>query len=171
MEMMYFFIVLIYINLFTIGGGYAMIPLLHSEIVVNHHWLTEKEFLESIAVGQLTPGPLTIMNIFIGFKVFSYPGALGALFCTYVPPFIVTGLVAKYYKNINNSPPVLSAMRAIRPAVIGLIASAGISLTMTSFSDFPMMMIALTGFILLIFTKIDPSWVILGSGIVGALLL
>ena len=67
--MIIFFLTLLYINLFTIGGGFAMIPLLQSEIVMNHHWLTNAEFIETIAVGQMTPGPLTIMNVFIGYKM------------------------------------------------------------------------------------------------------
>ena len=171
MEIILFFWTLLYINLFTIGGGFAMIPLLQSEIVSNHHWLTQSEFIESIAVGQMTPGPLTIMNAFIGFKVFGIWGAVGSVFATYIPSLVVVTIVAHYYNKVKNSEIIASVMRGIKPAVIGLIAATAIILGMESIQNNITVVISVSSLVLLVFTKIDPTFVIIASGIAGAFLL
>jgi len=164
-----FFWTLFYINLFTIGGGYVMIPLLEKEIVERYHWLTHQEFIEAIAIGQLTPGPLTIMNAFIGYKLFGIIGALGATVSTYLPSFIIVTLISHYYNEFRSSRIVDSAIALIKPAVIGLLLSTAISLGKTSLLNTPATIIALLAFILITFTKIDPTFIILGAGLVGML--
>jgi chromate transporter len=171
MEMLLFFWTLFYVNLFTIGGGFAMIPLLQSEVVERYHWLTNQEFLESIAVGQMTPGPLTVMNAYIGMKLFGIPGALGATVSTYLPSLILTTLASHYYSRIRKNTYVTSAMRGIKPAVIGLIAAAGISLAGASVTEPLTIVIGSVSLAVLLFTKIDPTFVIIGSGIAGVMLL
>ncbi len=169
-EMLKFFWILFYVNLFTIGGGYVMIPLLEREIVERFHWLTHQEFIEAIAVGQLTPGPLTIMNAFIGYKLFGIGGAIGAAISTYLPSFIVVTVISYYYHQFRSSIIVDSAFRLIKPAVIGLLLATAISLTKASLIDIPGILIALLSFILITFTRIDPTFIILGSGIAGMIL-
>ena len=102
MAIVIFFWTLFYINLFTIGGGFVMLPLLQSEIVDHYHWLTNKEFIDSIAIGQLTPGPLTIMNAFIGYKIFGFGGAIGAVVSTYLPSILVVTIVSRFYLRFKN---------------------------------------------------------------------
>jgi len=164
-----FFWTLFYINLFTIGGGYVMIPLLEKEIVEKYHWLNHQEFIEAIAIGQLTPGPLTIMNAFIGYKLFGIIGALGATVSTYLPSFIIVTLISYYYNEFRSSKIVDSAMRLIKPAVIGLLLSTAISLGKASLLNTPATIISLLAFILITFTKIDPTFIILGAGMAGLL--
>jgi len=171
MNILLFFWILFYINLFTIGGGFAMIPLLEAEIVQNHHWLTHSEFLESIAVGQMSPGPLTIMNAFIGFRVFGMPGAIGAVISTYLPSIIIVTLVSHYLNQVKNSDIISSAMKGIAPVVIGLIASVGFRLSGSTIVDPVTGMIALASLTILVLTKTGPSLIIIGSGILGALFL
>ncbi len=168
--MLRFFYVLLYINLFTIGGGYAMLPLLQREIVEHYHWLTNKEFIDSIAVGQITPGPLTIMNAFIGYKVFGLCGSVVAMIASYLPSIIIVTIVSHYYLGFKNSWIVRSSFKAIMPAVIGLLASVSITLARTSVVDIPACAIAAASFVLITFTRTDPTFVILGAGIAGALL-
>jgi len=164
-----FFWTLFYINLFTIGGGYVMIPLLEKEIVEKYHWLNHQEFIEAIAIGQLTPGPLTIMNAFIGYKLFGIIGALGATVSTYLPSFIIVTLISYYYNEFRSSKIVDSAMRLIKPAVIGLLLSTAISLGKASLLNIPATIISLLAFTLITFTKIDPTFIILGAGMAGLL--
>lgn len=171
MALLIFLWTLFYINLFTIGGGYVMIPLLEKEVVQHYHWLTAKEFVDSVAVGQLTPGPLTIMNAFIGFKVFGFWGSLGALASSYLPSVIVVTLVSHYYLQFRNSRAVSSAFRGISPAVTGLLASVTITLGRTAVTGAPALAIALASFALLSAKKTGPATVILGAGILGALFL
>lgn len=169
--MIKFFWILFYINLFTIGGGYVMIPLLEKEMVERLGWLSHQEFIEAIAIGQVTPGPLTIMNAFIGYKLFGIIGAIGATVSTYLPSFIIVTLISHYYHGFRESVIVNSVMKGIKPAVIGLLMATVISLGKASLIDIQTVLIAVTSFILLVGTKIDPTFIILGSGLAGILLL
>ncbi len=170
MEILKFFWTIFYINLFTIGGGYVMLPLLQREVVDHYHWLSNKEFIDSIAIGQVTPGPLTIMNAFIGFKVFGIWGAVGGVVFSYLPSIIVVTIASHYYLKFKSSWIVKSSFKAIRPAVIGLLAAVAITLGRASVVDMPTGIIAAGGFAILVFTKVDPTFVILGAGVLGALI-
>jgi len=170
MEIFRFFWTIFYINLFTIGGGYVMLPLLQREVVDHYHWLSNKEFVESIAIGQVTPGPLTIMNVFIGYKIFGFWGALGAVIFSYLPSIILVTIASHYYLKFKNSWIVKASFQGIRPAVIGLLAAIAITLGRASIVDVPTGLIATGGFAILVFTKVEPTFVILGSGVAGALL-
>ena len=163
--------VLFVVNLFTIGGGYVMLPLLHDFFVTQFHWLTNQEFLDAVAMGQVTPGPLTIMNAFIGYKVLGFPGAVVATIGSYLPSILVVTYVTKYYLKFKGSRVVDSVFKGIKPAVVGMLAAVAIKLGGTSMIDYPTISIAAGSFALMTFTKIDPTLVILGSGIAGAVLL
>ena len=76
-------------NALTIGGGYAIVLTLQQEFVNHYHWLSNKEFLDAIAIGQVTPGPLTVMYAFMGFKVGRLTGALVAMVASYLPCLIL----------------------------------------------------------------------------------
>ncbi|MDA8326302.1 MAG: chromate transporter [Nitrospiraceae bacterium] len=162
---------LFYINLFTIGGGYVMIPLLEKQLVEHYHWLTGREFVDSVAVGQLTPGPLTIMNAFIGYKLFGFWGSLGAIVSSYLPSVVIVTIVSHYYLQYKSSKAVSSAFRGISPAVAGLLAAVTITLGRTAITDAPTLAIALGSFALLGARKASPTLVIIGAGILGALLM
>lgn len=170
MEILKFFWTIFYINLFTIGGGYVMLPLLQREVVDHYHWLSNKEFIDSIAIGQVTPGPLTIMNVFIGFKIFGLWGALGAVIFSYLPSIVLVTIASHYYLKFKNSWIVKSSFQGIRPAVIGLLAAVAITLGRASIVDVPTGLIAAGGFTVLVFTRVEPTFVILGAGVAGAFL-
>ncbi len=163
--------ILIVINALTIGGGYVMLPMLQKEFVENNHWLTNQEFLDAIAVGQLTPGPLTVMNAVIGYKVSGLAGAILAMISSYLPCIFIVTIVAKYYYDYKESKIVQASFKGIKPAVIGLLAAVAISLGKTALVDPFTVGIAIISFAVIAFTKIDPSFVIIGAGIAGSLLL
>lgn len=170
MEIFRFFWTIFYINLFTIGGGYVMLPLLQREVVDHYHWLSNKEFIESIAIGQVTPGPLTIMNVFIGYKIFGLWGALGAVIFSYLPSIIVVTIASHYYLKFKNSWIVKASFQGIRPAVIGLLAAVAITLGRASILDVPTGLIAAGSFAILVFTKVEPTFIILAAGVAGAMI-
>jgi len=163
--------ILIVVNALTIGGGFVMLPMLHKEFVEKYHWLTNQEFLDAIAFGQVTPGPLTVMNAFIGYKIFGLTGAIMAMISSYLPCIIIVTLVAKYYYTYRESIIVNSSFQGIKPAVIGLLAAVAISLGNTSLVDPITFGIAIISFAVIAFTKIDPTFVIIGAGVLGALFL
>ena len=157
-------------NAMTIGGGYAMVPMLQQEFVDHYHWLTNKEFIDAIAIGQVTPGPLTVMNAFMGFKIGGLVGALVAMVASYLPCIIIVTLVTKYYLRYKELWVVKATFAGIKPAVVGLLIAVLIFLSQGSLINQTTKGIAVVSFALLTFTKIDPSLIIIGSGILGALL-
>lgn len=163
--------ILFVVNALTIGGGYAMIPMLHKEFVEKNHWLTNQEFLDAIAFGQVTPGPLTVMNAFIGYKIHGLSGAVLAMVSSYLPCIIITTLVAKFYYAYKESAIVSSSFKGIKAAVIGLLTAVAIFLGNTSIIDPLTFGIAVVSFGVITLTKIDPTFVILGAGVLGALYL
>jgi len=163
--------ILIVVNALTIGGGFVMLPMLQKEFVEKYHWLTNKEFMDAIAIGQVTPGPLTVMNAFMGYKIYGLLGAIMAMISSYLPCIIIVTLVAKYYYTYKKSVIVISSFNGIKPAVIGLLADVAISLGNTSLVDPITFGIAIISFAVIAFTKIDPTFVIIGAGVMGALFL
>jgi chromate transporter len=163
--------ILFVINALTIGGGYAMIPMLQREFVNNYHWLSNKEFIDAIAIGQVTPGPLTVMNAFLGFKIGGLAGALIAMIASYLPCIIIVTLVTKFYLRYKELWLVMASFAGIKPAVVGLLAAVLIFLSQGSITSPLTKGIAVVSFALLTFTKIDPSLIIIGAGVIGAFLL
>ena len=179
------FLTFLEIGAFTFGGGYAMLPLMQQE-VLEHAWMTEEKLLNFIAVAESTPGPVAInMATYIGKMVGSEYGVLGGLFGAFcatlgvvLPSFIVILIVAKFYTKYKNSFIVNGCLTGLRPVVVGLIASAVVSLALGvflpnglaespfSFAFFSSVIIfAIT--VVLAFKKINPIYLILLSAALG----
>ncbi len=115
------------IGLFTFGGGYAMLPLIESE-VIGHEWATTEDIVDFIAISESTPGPFAInISTFIGRTVAGIPGSFCATFGVVLPSFIVILIVSKFFAKFKESNAVKGAMTGLRPTVVGLIASALLS--------------------------------------------
>ncbi len=160
--------ILFVVNALTIGGGFVMLPMLQQEFVQKHHWLTNREFLDAIAFGQVTPGPLTVMNAFIGYKIHGLTGAILAMVSSYLPCIVIVTLVAKFYYAYRKSKVVSSSFMGIKAAVVGLLAAVAITLGKSSLVDPSTIIIAVASFGVIAFTKVDPTFVIIGAGVVGA---
>jgi len=148
-----------------------MLPMLHRELVDNFGWLSNKEFIDAIAIGQVTPGPLTVMNAVIGYKVGGLPGAVVAMVASYLPCLIIVTLVTRYFLHHRDSRYVQGSFGGIKPAVVGLLAAVLIFLGRTSVVSPLTAAIAAGSFALVAFTRLDPSLVILSAGLLGAFLL
>lgn len=111
------------IGMFTLGGGYAMIPIIEAEVVDKHRWVEREEFLDLIAVAQSCPGVFAInISIFIGYKLRRLRGALTTTLATALPSFIIILLIAMFFHRFQDNPVVAAIFRGIRPAVVALIA-------------------------------------------------
>ena len=111
------------IGLFTIGGGYAMIPLIEQEVVDRHQWVTREELLDIIAIAQTTPGVFAInTSVFVGYKLHRLPGAIAAAVGTALPSFLIILLIAIFFRAFQDNAVVAAMFRGIRPAVVALIA-------------------------------------------------
>ena len=116
------------IGLFTFGGGYAMLPLIRAQVLA-HGWMTEADLIDFIAVSESTPGPLAVnISTYVGRVTAGLPGAACATLGVVLPSFLVILLVARCYARFRKSPWVEGAMSGLRPAVVGLIAAALISM-------------------------------------------
>ncbi len=162
--------VLFLVNALTIGGGYVMLPLLQQELVVSHQWLTNQEFLDAIAIGQVTPGPLTVMNAFLGYKMAGLLGALLAMVSTYLPSLLIVLPAATFYYRWRDSRLVAAGVAGMTAAVVGLLAAVAIPLGKTALVDLPTIGIAVVSFGVIALTDVDPTVIILGAGAVGAIL-
>ena len=111
------------IGLFTLGGGYAMIPLIEKEVVDNHKWMTREELLDVIAIAQSCPGVFAInVSTFVGYKLRKTRGAILTSLGTALPSFIIILLIAMFFRQFQDNPVVAAMFRGIRPAVVALIA-------------------------------------------------
>ena len=177
------FISFIQVGLFSVGGGYAAIPLIQEQVVQNHKLLTMAEFTDLITIAEMTPGPISINSAtFVGQRVY---GTLGAVVCTFgciLPSFIICLTLAYFYYKFRKFSGVQTVLGALRPAVVALIASAGVSILVLALfnTDFNNIVLSefrglefalfIGGFIILRKYKVSAVSIILGTGIVGTIL-
>ena len=117
------------IGLFSIGGGYAAIPLIQAQVVQNHAWLNMSEFTDLITIAEMTPGPIAVNSAtFVGIRIAGIPGALIATFGCILPSLFIVSLLTFIYYRYKKLSVLQSVLASLRPAVVALIASAGISI-------------------------------------------
>ena len=170
------------IGLFTIGGGYASLPLIRNEIVVNQGWLTMQEYTDIITISQITPGPIAINSAtFVGTKVGGFAGAIIATLGTVTPSIILSLILAWAYYKYRDIKIMQGILGGLRPAVVALIAAAGLALFVaalfqsggTAIGGITINFLAVAIFLAALYalrtTKIDSIWLILVSGAVSIL--
>ena len=117
------------IGLFSIGGGYAAIPLIQSQAVDINKWLTAEEFLDLATIAEMTPGPIAVNGAtFIGLKVAGILGAISATFGCILPSLFIVSLLSYIYTRYRELPMLQSVLASLRPAVVALIAAAGLNM-------------------------------------------
>ena len=153
---------------FVFGSGLAIVPFLYAGLVSQHHWLTERQFVDAVAVGMITPGPVVITVGFIGFVVAGLPGATVAALATFLPCYLFTILLAPYFKKYGKRPGLIAFVSGVTAAAIGAITGAVLILASRSISDPPTALIALTAMGLIWKAKWLPEPVIvLTAAVVG----
>jgi chromate transport protein ChrA len=150
----------------TFGGGFVMIPLIESEVVDYHHWLTHQEFVDATALGQVTPGPVLITATFIGYRVAGTLGALVATISIFLPSFLITVVAGSSLARFHTNKILQSFLKGVTPAVVGLLVAAGISIGRTGIHSWVGLLIALIAGVVLVRYRPNAIWVILGAGLV-----
>jgi chromate transporter len=154
----------------TFGGGLVMVPLIESEVVNNHHWLTHQEFADAFALGQITPGPVLITATFVGYRVAGTLGALVATVSIFLPAFLMTIAAASSLKRFRSNEQVQSFLRGVAPAVVGLLVAAGLSVGRAGIHTWAGVVIMFLAMVVLIRFRPNAFWVILGAGVMRLLL-
>lgn len=164
------FLAFLKIGAFSFGGGYAMLPLIEREIVNNHQWINYKEFIDIIGISQMTPGPIAINSAtFVGYKVAGFPGSLAGTLGVVAFSFFLVSVATHYIIKFKESRVMKAVLMGMRPALIGLIISAFISLAKESYLDVKSVVIGVLILAILFSKKIHPILVIAIAGILGIL--
>lgn len=153
---------------FVFGSGLAIVPFLYGGVVTEHHWLTEQQFVDAVAVAMITPGPVVITVGFIGYLVAGLAGACVAALGTFLPCYLFTVLPAPYFKKYGRLPAVKAFVDGITAAAVGAIAGAVIVIARRSVIDWPTALIALATVLLLWrFRKLPEPVIVVAAALIG----
>ncbi len=173
----------IQIGLFSVGGGYASIPLIQAQIVDQHGWLTMSQFADIVTIAEMTPGPVAINSAtFVGMQVLGLPGAIVATLGCILPSCFIVTAIAYFYFKYRSVSVVQGILGGLRPAVVALIASAGLRILLLAVFggqsesifhlpfeslDWIAIVLFVAAFILLRKTKLSPLYIMGGAGVIG----
>lgn len=149
------------------GGGYVMIPILQDIVVANKQWLTQKEFMDSIALGQVTPGPILISAAFVGFKQAGFWGGIVATLAIFMPSAMIMVVVFNNLRQWLGNRHVKAFFTGLRMAVIGMIFYAGVKFFSGQEITWVSVFIVFLSFLLLVFYKLNPVYLIVFGGLTG----
>jgi chromate transporter len=152
------------------GGGFAAIPFLQHEVVDVHHWLSMREFIDGVALGQITPGPVAITAAFIGYKVLGFWGALIAALGTFLPSSLMLWGLIHVYRRVQYNRVVQGFLSGVMPAVTGMILTATVFVGRTAINGPVQAVVAPLALCLLLRYRLEPVWLILGGALVGMVL-
>lgn len=158
------------IGAFTIGGGYAMVPLIENEIVDKRHWLGREDFVDLLAISQSAPGILAVnISIFIGYRLKGVPGSIVTALGTVLPSFLIILAIALFFHNFKDNAVVEKIFKGIRPAVVALIAAPTFSMAKSAKITRANVWIPILSALLIWLLGFSPIWIIIASGIGGYL--
>jgi chromate transporter len=154
------------------GGGFVLIPVLHHHLVDELRWLSVREFLDGVAISQLTPGPIAVLATFAGYRIAGSLGAILATAALFIPSMLLMLIIAHHYQRLQNFHPAQNFLAGIAPAAIGLIAAAAVILTPGNLHPRHPLSILLgaLAFYLLVRRKWHPAFVLLLGAVIGTLL-
>ena len=155
------------IGTFTLGGGYAMLPLIQREVVDVRGWIDEEEFLNMIALAQAAPGLIAVNSaIFIGWRVGGWKGVCGAVLGAVLPSFLIILAIAMVFQEWKEYPAVEAAFKGIRPAVVALIAAPLFKMAKSAKISWVTALIPIAAALLIWLGHVNPVWVILATIII-----
>ena len=169
------FLSFLQIGALSFGGGYAAMPLIQGQIVTKHQWLSMTEFTDLVTIAEMTPGPIAVNSAtFVGTKIGGVPGALIATAGCILPACILVTLIAKLYLKYKSLSVLQSVLGSLRPAVVAMIASAGILILLNALwggtfslasTNYVMVALFAVAFLLLRKTELSPIAIMVLSGL------
>jgi chromate transporter len=155
---------------FTFGSGLAIVPFLHEGVVVNHHWLNERQFIDAVAVGIITPGPVVITAAFVGYLVAGLKGSLVAAGGVFLPVYLFVLFIGRYIIRYREHPVLKGFVKGATAAASGAIAGASVILAQGSIIDIPTAVIGAAGLLILWRFKVPEPLLIAAAAVAGVLL-
>lgn len=157
-------------SLMLFGGAYVFIPLIQEIVVEGHGWVTQREFIDAVAMGQITPGPILVSAAFVGLKIAGLAGAFAATLGIYLPSAILMLASTRVLDRIKRSAIIQAALRGVRPAVVGMIAAAAVTVGMTAVPHWASVLIFAATLLALLRWRLDVVWLIPSAGLAGLVL-
>lgn len=158
------------IGAFTIGGGYAMVPLIENEIVTKRKWIAQEDFIDLLAISQSSPGILAVnISIFIGYKLRGIRGSIVTALGTILPSFIIILAIALFFHSFKDNPIVERIFKGIRPAVVALIAAPTFTMGRSAKINRYNLWIPVVSALLIWLLGFSPIWIIIAAGVGGFL--
>ena len=155
------------IGAFTIGGGYAMIPIIQKEVVDKRGWISEEDFMDILAISQSAPGILAVnISIFLGHKLKGTKGSIVATLGSTLPSFTIILMIAMFFAGYQDNPTVMAIFKGIRPVVVSLIAVPMINMAKKAKLNFYTGSLAVITALLIIFMKVSPLYILLVVAVV-----
>lgn len=149
------------------GGGFLLIPVLHRELVEGLAWLTPHQFVDGVALSQLTPGPVAILATFCGYQRAGVPGAIAATFFVFLPAFVLMSAMTGFYARTRELPAVQAVMKALPPVVVGLIFATALELGRPLASKPVPIVVTAAALFLLVRFRVPPAILIAGGALTG----
>ncbi len=151
------------------GSGMVLFAFIQRDVVNNLGWLTQRQLVDAIAVGQMTPGPVLSSATFIGYLVSGWRGAVVATVAVFLPSFFITALLGKYLPKLRNWPLGQAFLKGVNAAVVALILAVAIALVRTAIPDLLTLLIAVVSLVLLLRYKAETWWLVAGGAALGLL--
>lgn len=152
------------------GGGYVLFAFVEQGLVRDHHWLTQQQVLDAIAIGQFTPGPILSTATFVGYLLGGGWGAVIATAAIFLPSFLYVAALGPILPKLRRSAWVAAFLDSVNVCAVALMAGVTIRLAGNALRRWPMIVIAVAAFVVLWKWKVNPAWVVLGGGLAGMLL-
>lgn len=150
------------IGTFTLGGGYAMLPLIQKEVVERKHWIDEEEFLNMIALAQAAPGLIAVNSaVFIGWRVYGWRGVIATVLGAVLPSFVIILAIAMVFQDFKDQPAVEAVFKGVRPAVVALIAAPLCRMAKNAKISWSTALVPIAGAVVIWQGGLSPVWVIL----------
>lgn len=165
------FLIFAKIGAVTFGGGYAMLPILQTELVDKRHWVTQDDLTDYFAIGQCTPGVIAVNTAtFVGNKLAGIPGAIFATVGVVVPSMIIITIIAAFISNFADLQIVKSAFAGIRVCVCVLIFTSVVKLFKGAVKDIPAFAVYLAVLVLAVFTNVSIALLVVAAGVAGVII-